>query len=180
MNLYIMRHGKTVWNEKRIHQGLSNNRLSKNGIALTEKVSAEFKNIKFDVIIISPLMRTIQTANIMNKYHNVKIVKDPEIIEIDQGIFTGKYKEKLTSEELALRNRRAPETKMETYEHCLSRCKHFLENIKTKYPYENVLVVTHNVCATFIEDILNNYNRPFDGNKITLNFKQAEIKKFMI
>ena len=96
MNLYVMRHGTTVWNEKGITQGRSNNRLSKNGIELTELVSKKFKDIKFDVIISSPLMRTIQTANIMNKYHNVKVFKDDELLEIDQGIFTGHYKNSLT------------------------------------------------------------------------------------
>ena len=76
MNIYVMRHGTTVWNEKGITQGLTNNRLSKNGVALTEKVSLEYKNIKFEAIYCSPLTRTVQTANIMNKYHNLKIIKD--------------------------------------------------------------------------------------------------------
>ena len=31
MNLYIMRHGTTTWNEKGITQGRSNNKLSKKG-----------------------------------------------------------------------------------------------------------------------------------------------------
>ena len=34
MNLFVMRHGTTVWNEKGITQGRTNNRLSKSGIEL--------------------------------------------------------------------------------------------------------------------------------------------------
>lgn len=52
-------------------------------------MALKYKDTKFDIIFCSPLMRTIQTANIINKFHNVKIVKDERLIEIDQGIFTG-------------------------------------------------------------------------------------------
>ncbi len=31
----------------------------------------------------------------MNKYHNVKIIKNNDIIEIDQGVLTGKSKDNL-------------------------------------------------------------------------------------
>ena len=75
MKLYLMRHGTTLWNEKDITQGRSSNRHSKNGVELTKKVSKEFKNNKIEVIISSPLMRTMQTANIMNIYHNVVLVQ---------------------------------------------------------------------------------------------------------
>ena len=68
MNIFVMRHGTTVWNEKGITQGRSNNRLSSNGIEMVEQVAKEFKNVNFDVIFCSPLMRTVQTAKIMNKF----------------------------------------------------------------------------------------------------------------
>ena len=41
----------------------------------------------------------MQSANIMNKYHQLKIIKDERIIEIDKGIFTGRKKASLTEEE---------------------------------------------------------------------------------
>ena len=90
MNIYLMRHGTTVWNEKGITQGRVNNRLSQSGKAIAEQRALELQNVEFDVIFASPLMRTMQTANIINKYHNVKVVKDERLIEIHQGIFTGK------------------------------------------------------------------------------------------
>ncbi|MBP3630184.1 MAG: histidine phosphatase family protein, partial [Clostridia bacterium] len=71
MKVYVMRHGKTVWNEKNRIQGLSRNRLSKTGDELVKIVAERYKNVQFDVIFASPLMRTMQTANIMNSYHNV-------------------------------------------------------------------------------------------------------------
>ena len=93
MEIFVMRHGKTVWNEKCITQGRTQNRLSKQGKIDAEKQAVNFKNEKIDLIFASPLMRTMQTANIMNKYHGVKILKDNRIIEFDQGIFWSLKKE---------------------------------------------------------------------------------------
>ena len=180
MNLYVMRHGTTIWNEKGITQGRTNNRLSKSGIELTQKVALEYKDVQFDIIICSPLMRTIQTANIINQYHKVKIIKDQNIIEIDQGIFTGKSKDEITEEQRIQKKLRSKQTKMETYEQCFKRTKHFVQTLKTNYNYENILIVTHNCTATFIEDIILNKKIDFENDVFLRNFKNAEIKKFII
>ena len=127
MRIYVMRHGKTVWNEKGIIQGRSNNRLSQNGKIMTQEVSLKYKDTKFDVIFCSPLMRTMQTANIMNKYHNVKIIKDERLIEIDQGIFSRRLKFALTNVENEQRQNRDESCSMEKFESVYERTKDFLE-----------------------------------------------------
>ncbi|MGN1212587.1 MAG: histidine phosphatase family protein [Christensenellales bacterium] len=180
MKLYVMRHGTTVWNEKGITQGRTNNRLSKNGKLLTEKVAKELQDVDFDGIITSPLMRTVQTANIINKYHKVKILKDDNLIEIDQGDFTGRSKNSLSKKEETLKNKRAKSAGMESYEECFKRVKTFLNTIKQKYNFESVLIVTHNCVATFIEDILTNKKVNFNSNIFLRDFKNAEVRKFVI
>jgi len=179
MKVYVMRHGTTVWNEKGITQGRTNNRLSSSGKSLTEQVSLKYKNIPFDVIFTSPLMRTMQTSNIMNKYHNVKIVKDEKLIEIDQGIFSGKSKNDLTEEEIKIKNSRKGKG-MESYQSVLKRVKDFLKEIKSNKQYQNVLIITHNVNASFIADILNNIEIDFKNPNHLRNFNNAEIKCFTI
>ena len=180
MNLYVMRHGTTVWNEKGITQGQTNNRLSKNGILLTQEVAKKLKDVPFDIIISSPLMRAIQTANIINKYHKVKVVKDLSLIEINQGIFTGRKKSALSNEELMLKNSRSKQAGMETYQECFERAKNFVKEIKNKYNYKNVLVVTHNCTATFIEDIICNKKIDFSDANFLRGFKNAEVKNFVV
>ena len=135
MNLYVMRHGTTVWNEKKITQGHSQNRLSQSGKELVEQVAKKYKDVKFDVIISSPLFRTIQTSNIMNKYHNAKIIKDNLLIEIDQGLFTGRSAKTLTEEEIILKKQRSKFAKMESFEECFERVKGFMQIFKNKYRY---------------------------------------------
>lgn len=175
-----MRHGTTVWNEKGITQGRTNNRLSSQGKLLTEEVAKKHKDIKFDLIITSPLMRTVQTANIMNRYHNVKVIKDQRLIEIDQGIFSGKGKNDLTEQELELKFSRAKSCGMESYEECFERIKDFVEDIKQKYEHKTILVITHNVNASFITDVLEKVDVDFENANHLRNFKNAQVKLYNV
>lgn len=181
MELLIMRHGTTVWNERKIVQGRTNNRLSKSGKEMARKKAEEIKNEKIDLIFASPLMRTMQTANIMNKFHNVKIVKNDMIIEIDQGIFAGRKKETLTQEEIALKKIQAEETKMEKFEAVFERCVKFIEFLKEKFADKKVLVVTHNIVASFIElAIRNGYEYKAEYKDKPCIFQNLELKRFEI
>lgn len=180
MIIYIMRHGTTVWNEKGITQGRSQNRLSKSGKTLVQNVANEFKNVKFDAIVSSPLMRTMQTANIMNNYHNVKIFKDNNLIEIDQGIFTRKDSHKITKEEQEIKNKRLKEYGMETYLEALNRSKEFFNSLKQKYNYETLLIVTHNGIASLLEALIKNSNINLNSPSCIRQFNNAEVKMFKI
>lgn len=121
MKIYVVRHDTTVWNEKGITQGQSRNRLSEKGKSEVETVALKTKNYNFDVIFCSPLMRTVQTANIFNTYHNVKIIKDYRLIEMSQNQYTGKKFVDLTDEEKILRK----QYKLDTNELCLIAQKVF-------------------------------------------------------
>ena len=180
MNLYVMRHGKTNWNEKGITQGKRKVRLNKSGAEQVRKVASDHKSCNFDVIICSPLVRTMQTARIMNEYHNVKIIKDEALTEIGQGIFEGRGKKGLTDEEKTLKKVRSKEAGMETFEECYNRMGVFLSGIKEKYNYQNVLLITHNVCASFIDDILLKKKKDFGSKEFSHHFDNAEIKQFVI
>lgn len=176
MNIYIMRHGTTVWNEIGRIQGHSNNRLSVNGKKLVQERAIEYKNTKFDVIFCSPLMRTVQTANLMNTYHNIKMIRDKRIIECDEGIYTRRYKSSLKSEEIE--NRKDAKF-MESWQSVYDRSKIFIDYIKN-LQYEDILIVTHDINATCLESILTNDNINFNEYKYIKNFNNAEVRLFNI
>lgn len=180
MNIYIMRHGITRYNELGITQGRTNNRLSKAGIELVQKVALETKEIPFDVIYSSPLMRTVQTANIINFYHKVKIVKDERLTEIDQGIFTGRKYSSLTEQEKILKKTRASGTQMEPSSKVYERAREFLVELKNNCTHNNVLIVTHNHVATCLEIFIKTGATKYENVEIISDFKNAQIKKFAI
>lgn len=175
-----MRHGTTRYNELEITQGRLNNRLSQNGKALVEKTALEAQNLRFDIIYSSPLMRAIQTANIINKYHKVKIIKDERLTEIGQGIFTGRKVSSLTSQEKALKDLRAPETQMEQSCGVYARACNFLDYLRKNCSKENVLIVTHNHIATCLEIYIKTGQKKYSETNIVSDFKNAQIKKFVI
>ena len=180
MNIYILRHGTTVWNEKRITQGYFKNRLSQKGKEEVSQSSELIKNINIDVIYSSPLVRTIQSANIINTYHKAKIIKDNRIIGINQGIFAGRYWDSLTNEEVLLHNKRDPITGMESYEDAYKRSKEFVEHVLLNNHYENIVIVTHSTNATCIEYVLKGIVPDFNDAKAMSIYKNGELKKIII
>ena len=176
MKLYVMRHGRTVWNDKKITQGHSNNRLSKQGKEMCEKSAIELRNVKLDYIISSPLFRAVQSANIVNKYHNLKILKDNRIIDIDQGYFTGKYYEKLSQEENIAKKNKDKIYNMENYEELFLRTIDFIEYLKQNFSNDTILVVTHSGVASFIEQGIK--FKKYSADFRTDLFDNAQIKLF--
>ena len=180
MEIYVMRHGRTVWNEKHICQGRSQNRLSKTGKLQVEEQALKYKDVNFDIIFTSPLMRTMQTTNIMNKYHKAKVIRDERIIEVNQGIFTGKQKGKLTDEQKFAINQSKKDSGIETYEEVYKRTIDFINYLRQNYNDKKILVVTHGMISSYIEKIGNRTS--LEQNELTnySTFDNAEIKKITI
>lgn len=87
MNLYLMRHGQTNYNVL----GLCNDDpggavyLTRTGIEQAEDVAKSLAFDPLDVIFVSQLPRTRQTARFINNYHKVHIIEREEL----NGIRTG-------------------------------------------------------------------------------------------
>mgnify|MGYP002711658542 CR=1 FL=1 len=179
MNLYVIRHGTTNANEQGVIQGRRMGRLSKTGEKDLEKLAKDFENTKIDIIVSSPLMRTLQTAKIYNQYHNVKIVKDDLLLEVEEGVFTGRKHSSLSDEERKIIKSKLHEYGMESVQDVKQRMQDFLDTIKEKYPYENVAIVTHNMCASIIERLLKGLPIEKDDETLSL-FSNGQVKLFKI
>lgn len=87
MELYVLRHGETNGNRYKLDYGLINFPINLNGIRDTVMAKEKVKEIKPDIIICSPMLRTIQTMNIVN--YGIPVVFDRRLVEIDAGMLTG-------------------------------------------------------------------------------------------
>lgn len=85
MRLYIMRHGETAWNVRRLFQGHSDIPLNENGIALAEVTADGLRDVPFDLAYTSPLRRARQTAEIILRGRDVPLIEEPQLIEIAFG-----------------------------------------------------------------------------------------------
>lgn len=89
MKIYMIRHGETDWNTKRLLQGATDIPLNENGRALARETSKKLEDVSFDVIFSSPLSRAYETAEIMRGNRNIPIITDDRIKEICFGVFEG-------------------------------------------------------------------------------------------
>lgn len=86
-SIWFMRHGQTNYNQL----GLCNDDpaidvfLTEQGLLQTRQAAEQLKDIPLKQIMVSPLPRTRQTAEIVNQYHQVPIIIKDEIIDIHSG-----------------------------------------------------------------------------------------------
>ncbi len=87
--LYIMRHGKTDWNELHKLQGRTDIPLNDEGRRMAGAVREECRSIGFDICYSSPLRRALETARIALEGLNVPIQTDERLMEMSFGIYEG-------------------------------------------------------------------------------------------
>lgn len=70
MKIYVVRHGETDWNIEKKLQGRADIPLNNKGKKLAEITGEALSNVQFDICFVSPLIRTVQTADALLK-HNI-------------------------------------------------------------------------------------------------------------
>jgi len=166
--IYFLRHGQTNANVEKRYCGQTDVALNHKGLADAGSIAKMLKNISIDTIVSSDLKRTIQTADLINEYHNLKIELAPEFREINFGKFENltfkeigelypKEKEKMIKEKINY-NFIEGESLTKLYNRVI---KAFYKLIKDK-PEDNILIVSHGgVIGMILTEILsgdiNNY-----------------------
>ena len=87
--LYIMRHGKTQWNELHKLQGHTDIPLNEEGRQMAERARQQYRNVPIDVCYCSPLSRARETAEIVLRGREIPIVCDDRLIEMGFGVYEG-------------------------------------------------------------------------------------------
>ena len=99
MKLYLVRHGETALNEKGCYYGKTDAVLSVRGIEQAKYLQHIFKEVSFDYVVASPLVRAYNTAQIIIEERKQQIFGDSRLMEQDFGIFEGKTYEDLKDRE---------------------------------------------------------------------------------
>ena len=142
--IYIIRHGQTQLNKAHVLQGRSDYPLNDVGISQAQEAKARLdqEQIQFDHIFSSPLIRAIQTAEILAPCHAIKI--DDRLIEMDYGPYEGTDLKNPPPEVLEFFrdfvHNPAPDG-MEQLADVVKRAGEFLEDIRDLTG--NILVSTH-------------------------------------
>ncbi len=87
----LIRHGESYTNRNGILSSeLNRYRLTEEGVEQARFTGEQLQGLKFDRIITSPILRAVETANIINQYLNLEIQTDNRAIESDFGEYNGK------------------------------------------------------------------------------------------
>lgn len=89
MRLYLVRHGETDLNKRRVLQGQTDSELNAYGRELARRTANGLKNVPFDLAFTSPLRRAKETAQILLGDRNIPLIEEPRIQEISFGDFEG-------------------------------------------------------------------------------------------
>lgn len=145
MKLLIVRHGKTNWNKEKRAAGLSNVALNQDGIEQAQNLRDKLKDTNIDIIISSPLIRAIKTAEIINENYNLDIIVDEGATERNLGIYEGQPNEQEIFNEIRYYNKNVP---VENGEDCKTYTKkvfNFLDTVINDYKNtdKTILIVSH-------------------------------------
>lgn len=143
--IYLVRHGQTAMNRKKVLQGRSDFPLNEEGRREAAEVGERLKKagIVFDRVYSSPLVRARETAELIT---DAPIITDGRLIEMDYGPYEGMELMHPSPEVLAFfsdfANHPAPQG-MEALPDVVRRLGEFLEEIRGEAGKKTILLSTH-------------------------------------
>lgn len=99
MELHLIRHGQTNWNEERRVQGQSESQLTDLGIEQAKTVGEKLKTLQFDKLFSSSSRRTRETADHAFAHHDQSVTFLDSFREIFLGPWEGRLYDEIESED---------------------------------------------------------------------------------
>jgi len=150
--IWFVRHGETILTPERRFSGIGpmDPALTETGINQAKAVAREIAARKPDVLIASPLMRTMMTAKEVSDTTGLEPIFDDQWVECDFGIWEGltppevmeKYPEDWRNWISTVSHRPGGG---ESYAEIYSRVAAGVDDLVERYPGKKICVVTHNI-----------------------------------
>ena len=174
MKIYIVRHGEVPHNVLKQYNN-ENEDLNENGIRQANELKEKIRNINYDIIISSPLLRAKHTAQIIN-VNNKEILINDKLKERDPGNLSGKPLTVTNRDEYWNYNTTITYGTSENIRDFFMRVHNFLDDLK-KEDYESVLIVAH----SGVSKAFNGYFEGIkDGMFLDRGLRNCEIKEYEI
>jgi alpha-ribazole phosphatase len=149
MKLLLVRHGQTNHNLDHRYQGLTDAPLNKTGLKQADQIIKRLIDEKLDAIYSSDLMRSVQTAEKISKKYGLQIKKDERLREISFGEWEGMSYQEIQAQSSDLLEgwmsdpAHISPPNGETLLQLAERVKSALDEIRSQYEDQTVLLVTH-------------------------------------
>lgn len=151
MEVYIIRHGETVWNAQGKLQGSMDIELNENGREVAGRLGEKLESVAFDRIYASPLIRAYETACLIRGHRNIPIIRDRRLQEISFGCKEGVHYTEWQSAESPYRHffdepgKYYPPEQGESLQQVYDRTKEFLQEViePSWKETERIMIVAH-------------------------------------
>ena len=140
--IYVVRHGQTDWNKRKVMQGQTDIPLNEEGKRQALALGKKLQTIKFDITYCSPLKRAVETFQNLSVKSD-RIVFDDRLKERNYGEFENRPKNSFDYNEFWSYTLNKKYAKAEACKEFFKRIFNFLEEIKDDYKDKDILIVTH-------------------------------------
>ncbi len=172
MKVYIVRHGQVPHNALGQYNTADED-LTELGIQQAEELKDKIKNLHFDIVISSPLLRATHTEYILTNYDS-SIITDERLRERSCGTLSGQPLEVTNREEYWNYNSNIQYGINENIQDFFKRVYAFLDELKTK-DYKSVLIVAHSGVSKAFSGYFEGIQ---DGKFLNRGLKNCEIKEY--
>lgn len=152
MEIYIVRHGETLWNKGKRLQGRTDIELNDYGRELAKKTGEALMDTEIDVIYSSPLKRAYETASLIRNGRDIEIITDDRLRELCFGCYEGEnFSELIKDGNLTFKyffkqpELYVPAPDGETLEHLIERAGNFMQEVIEPLANDKtrVMIVAH-------------------------------------
>jgi phosphoserine phosphatase len=148
MRLLVTRHGQTTNNLNRIMQGQCDSPLTEIGILSARELGQALKDTPIEVVIHTPLKRTIDTSKLLIGDRHIPMMADERFIEMHLGTWETQSVDALKDSgvmDVYLKDPEhfVPDHGGESYFDLENRLVEGLKDLAHRYPDKTVLVVCH-------------------------------------
>lgn len=147
--IYLVRHGVTDSNKKKIYMGWREEELNEEGIKQVNELGIKLKDNGISKIYTSPIRRAVQTAEILNRYLLTGIIIKEDLIEMKLDKWEGMAEEEIKlryPREWEIWNKRPAELRLpkrETLSSVQERSIGAIKRILNENNKRRVIAVTH-------------------------------------
>lgn len=172
MKIYLIRHGQVNHNLYKKYNR-EDEYLNETGIKQADQLKESIKDIDYELIISSPLIRAKHTAEIIN-FKNKKVLIDERLKERDPGSLSGQSINVTDREEYWNYYSTIQYGTSENIQLFFERVNKFLVNLKNK-GYEKIIIVAHSGVTKAFNAYFNGIN---DGKFSNKGLSNCEIKEY--
>ena len=159
LEIYIVRHGKTLFNQKDMVQGACDSPLTQEGVMQAKNVGKNMLNIPFTIALSSPSGRASDTCEYVIN-NRLPIIYDKRLKEMDFGHLEGEKNAALREGKPKDFNEMCAvgwvEEGGENTQMVMDRIASFFDDLVKKYDNEVILIATHGMWIYFAMQYLFN------------------------